>query len=366
VTLRRLDFCGVRNLHSQSLRELTGVNIFYGANGSGKTSLLEAVHLLGLARSFRTGQTKSVITHGFDACTVFGEILRPDESVLAVGVSRTRDSGLDAKIGGERVQTRADLAQLLPLQVIHADSFNILTGAPLERRQFMDWGVFHVEHRFFETWQRFQKSIKQRNSLLRRGNIDASMLRPWDEQLAAAGELIDTARAEYVETLSPIFSEILKQLSTRLSAVELRYRRGWEKGKSLGDALAQSEAADIQQGFTHVGPQRADIRVLADGKLAADSLSRGQLKLVVCALKLAQGRLLALSGGRACTYLIDDLTAELDLAHSVQVAALLEEMDAQLFVTCIEQSDAEAIWPATAGGDPCAMFHVEHGKIERQ
>jgi DNA replication and repair protein RecF len=362
VTLSRLDFSGVRNLEARSLRELEQVNIFHGANGSGKTSLLEAVHLLGMARSFRSAHIKSVITHGQESCTVYGEIRRDSRTTL--GVSRTRDGSLDAQVNGDKLHSRAELAEALPLQLIHADSFSVLTGGPVERRQFMDWGVFHVEHSFFRVWQSFQRAIKQRNSLLRRGRISDDVLRPWDLEIATSGAAIDAARTRYIEDLNPVFLELLARLSPGLGSVELRYRRGWSSDMSLEEALQQSQAADLQQGFTHVGPQRADIRIVTDGKPAAESLSRGQLKLVVCALKLAQGKLLGHDRGRVCTYLVDDLTAELDSSHCIQVAGMLEEMGAQVFITCIEQKDVAAIWPQ-AGGHR-AMFHVEHGTIRRE
>lgn len=365
MSLVRLDFEGVRNLQRGSLRELARLNIFCGPNGSGKTSLLEAVYLLGMARSFRSAHIKSVITHGQDRCTVYGEVHRNDGSRRSLGVTRSRSGELEARVNSERAATRAELAEALPLQLIHADSFGILTGGPVERRQFMDWGVFHVEHAFLRHWQAFQRAIKQRNSLLRHGRISPELLRPWNRELAVAGAAIDRARSRYLEQLSPVFVETLRRLSPELHDVELRYRRGWDAGSELEEALEGSLQADVQQGFTHVGPQRADIRIVTDGKPAAESLSRGQLKLLVCALKLAQGQLLARQDAAGCTYLVDDLTAELDVAHCRQVADVLDDMGAQVLVTCIERNDVKAIWPQEET-DERAVFHVEHGNIRRE
>ncbi len=364
MALTRLDVRGVRNLGEQSLRDLGPVNIFHGDNGSGKTSLLESIHLLGLARSFRTAQIKSVITHGEPSCTVYGEVDSDQGGTRSLGVTRQRDGSLEAKIAGEAVNARAELAAALPLQLIHADSFGILTGGPVERRQFLDWGVFHVEHQFLTSWQQFQKAIKQRNSLLRRGKIDPNVIAPWDLQLASAGERIDRARTAYLATLQPVFLSFLTQLSPRLEQVELRYRRGWERNKPLLEALQASLSADQRQGFTHVGPQRADIRIAHAGKLAADSLSRGQIKLVVCALKLAQGEVLRQSGQAPCVYLVDDLAAELDIEHCQQVVSMLEGLGVQQFVTCIQKKDVAAIWQGAEA--KTTMFHVEHGQMHRE
>ncbi len=364
MSLVRLDCTGLRNLESLSLKGLERTNVVFGQNGSGKTSLLEGIHLLGMARSFRTSSIKPVINHDQERCTVFGEIrTEPSHGALTVGVSRARDGTLDARLGGEAAQSRSALAEALPLQLIHADSFEILTGSPQTRRHFVDWGVFHVEHLFLPAWQRFQRAIKQRNNLLRRGKIDDASLAPWDNELAIAGEAVDGARQRYLRALEPRFIELASRLCRDELSLSLRYRRGWDAEASLKASLDASRSSDVQQGYTHSGPQRADIRVLAAGRNAAETLSRGQLKLVICALKLSQGVHMLEAKDKRCVYLIDDLTAELDRDHCVAVASILEEIDAQVFVTCIERQDAEAIWPGTK--EQVAMFHVEHGRVKR-
>ena len=152
----------------------------------------------------------------------------------------------------------------------------------------------------------------------------------------------------------------MERLAPSLGGLELRYRKGWEKSLSYREALEVGAQADIEQGYTHIGPQRADIKVTADGYSAAETLSRGQQKLVVCGLKLAQGQLMSLirEDVSACVYLVDDLPAELDARHCALVCESLEELQAQVFITCVAKSDLEGLWPA---GVAPAMFHVEHG-----
>jgi DNA replication and repair protein RecF len=154
----------------------------------------------------------------------------------------------------------------------------------------------------------------------------------------------------------------MTRLAPELERLELRYRPGWDKNISYEEALIHSLSSDKEQGYTHSGPQRADIRVLSDGHLAADTLSRGQQKLVICGLKLAQGQLLSELGRSECTYLIDDLPSELDRQHSIQVCEALDSMDAQVFITCVDYHDIAAVWPQSS---EINMFHVEHGKVHR-
>lgn len=366
MALSRLEITGVRNLQAVVSRDLARANLYFGANGSGKTSVLESIYLLGMGRSFRSSQIKSVIAHSSDRCTVFGTLATTSGGPgLALGVSRDRKGTLDAKIGGERLGASSELAAALPLQLIHAESFSLLAGGPTHRRQFMDWGVFHVEHGFYSNWQRFQRAIKQRNSLLRRGKINASEISSWNREFSEAGELINTARADYLAQLVPVFDQMIARLSPALVGTELRYRRGWEKSATLNEALVATVDADLQQGFTHVGPQRADIRIMSGGHTAAEVLSRGQQKLVVCALKLAQGQLMTERKQQDCVYLVDDLPAELDAEHCAQVASALNEMQAQVFVTCVDRKEITTAWPGSVAADS-AMFHVEHGQVTRE
>jgi len=368
VALTQLHINHVRNLHEVRLQDLQGVNVFFGCNGSGKTSVLEAIHLLGMARSFHGSSIKSLITHNEHSCTVYGTIA-PSPPVteiglrgvgLPLGVQRNRVGDAQIKIGGKVVRTVAELAEQLPLQVISADSFGLLTGSPGVRRQYLDWGVFHVEQQFFGQWQRFQRCIKQRNNLLRRGKVFNQELTVWTRDLAQTGTIINEYRKDYFRTLSPRFKEIMSRLAPSLDALELRYQQGWDRQLSYSEALQQGLSADLEQGYTHSGPQRADIRVMSGGQLAAETLSRGQQKLVVCGLKLAQGQLMAQQGRGTCTYLIDDLPSELDYIHSMLVCELLASMEAQVFITCIDHQDIRSVWPKNS---ELAMFHVEQGTV---
>ena len=363
MALSQLNIHAVRNLQEIKLRGLGRVNVFYGANGSGKTSVLEAVHLLGMARSFRSTSARTLITHGQSSCTVFGQVdsrTKGEGAGVSLGIQRQLSGEATIKIGGTPARAVSELIDHLPLLLINAGSFDLLNGPPRTRRQYLDWGVFHVEQSFFGQWQRYQRCIKQRNNLLRRDKIPETEVTSWTRDLVASGTAIDGFRRTYFKQLAPCFKSIMASLAPELKDLELRYRRGWDKTLSLEEALANSYSADSERGYTHIGPQRADMRVTIEGYSAADTLSRGQQKLLVCGLKLAQGRLMASSGLEKCVYLVDDLPSELDSQHSELIAQELEGMGAQVFITCVNRQDIETVWPAPAG---LTMFHVEHGEI---
>ena len=373
MTIHKLMVKDIRNLETLTIQPSPFINILYGLNGSGKTSVLEAIHLLGLARSFRSSRLKPVIRKDQKKCTVFGQIRHSGSAILNIGVSRDlQDENFQIRVSGENLRSTSELAQHLPLQLINPDTFRLLEGVPKERRQFLDWGVFHVKQRdFIPLWKRLQKALKQRNSLLRHGRISSSInhsivaqirseLPVWDAELVKASEAVHQFRLEYFEQLIPVFHQVLEQL-TDLKGIEISYYRGWDRIRSFAEVLAEGLERDLQSGYSHSGPQRADIRVKMDGINAVDILSRGQLKLVVCALKLAQGLLYYKKTGKQCVFLVDDLPSELDVPHRKALCRILQNMKSQVFITCVEQTALSDCWLPEVDAK---VFHVKQGRLE--
>lgn len=360
MLVRRLDITRLRNISRASINSLGSVNIIHGPNGAGKTTILEALSLLSSGKSFRSHKLGPLIQEGQHSCVVYGEVLASG-TYLPVGVERSRGLANNAtiKIGGERARNAAELAEKLPLQVICADTFKLLEGAPAIRRQYLDWGVFHVEPAYFQLWKSARRCLKQRNILLRHGKIDQRQLAAWTDELAEFGEQIDHQRQCYIRELKPLFEDILSELVS-IEGLSLSYNRGWDKEQELTEVLYKSLERDISQGFTSSGPHRADLRIRHHRLNAAETLSRGQQKLVICALRLAQGFLLSKITRKRCVYLVDDLPAELDRERRQSLCRLLERLDAQVFVTCVDPNDLKDCWSNEAD---ITLFHVEQGVV---
>ena len=146
MTLNRLLIQNLRNLEGVDIAPSAQVNLIFGENGSGKTSLLEAVNLLALGRSFRSHKHKQLIKYHQPSFTVFGRVKIEDGSDVPIGINRTFEGEASFKANGIIVPSAAELATYLPVQVINSETFLLLEGSPKVRRQFIDWLVFHVEH----------------------------------------------------------------------------------------------------------------------------------------------------------------------------------------------------------------------------
>ena len=360
MSIRRLRVQGIRNLQDVDL-ELASVNVFFGANGSGKTSLLEAVYVLGSGKSFRAPRLDPVITHQSPECVVHAAITDSHGSSIPMGLARQRNGEFQGRIQGRTVQNAAELARCLPLQLINSDTFQLLEGGPKSRRQFLDWGVFHVEQGFHAVWLDVQRALRQRNALLRHARLAPDQLEAWDIHLSARAEELDAFRRGYFDAFYPQFTATLGELAS-LEDVDLSYQRGWDKETPLKDVLRESLSRDHERGFTVQGPHRADIRVRVKGQSAEQVLSRGQQKLVVCAMKVAQARVFSANRQRDCVFLVDDLPSELDRRHRSALAALLSSLGCQGLVSCVDRADLEAVWPSVPE-DQRRMFHVEQGRF---
>ena len=356
MPIRQLKVSGVRNLQPLTLSLHPGVNFIYGANGSGKTSILEAIVLVAAGKSFRTSQLKHVLTH--DAERIDINLSVEDEALGSASFDSLRLKGGDhlLKMNGSVLTSQAEASHWLPVQIIDPTTFKLLSGSPEERRQFIDWGVFHVEQSFMDQWRTFRKQLKQRNSVLKQK--EEEWLSVWNKGFVESSLAIDGFRRAYLKRFKPEFERILKELDPDVQ-VSLAYYPGWEKDSDLEEVLNRQQERDMALGYTQAGPHRAELRIKVDKQPAAEILSRGQQKTVVAALKIAQGALFQQETGRRTIYLVDDLASELDEKHRFALCKLLEDLKCQVFITSIDKEKLTDIWQPVAS----KVFHVEQGQV---
>jgi DNA replication and repair protein RecF len=356
MSLVRLLITHVRNIQQATLAPGPGINIVYGDNGSGKTSLLEAIQILATGKSFRTPHIRSIIHHDSDYLRVFGEI-NAEGHITPAGIERHHHH-TRIRIAGKDVKSISELAFLLPVQYLGPESHRILDLGPRFRRQLVDWGVFHVEPVYYGQWMRFQRLLKQRNAALR-DRRQQSTLAVWDKDLVETAMELTEQRRGYLQRLAPLFSEYLRLLSSTLD-IQYIYMPGWPENMAYGEVLANAGERDKKKGFTQYGPHRADIVFKLGTFNARDELSRGQQKIAIHAFRLAQVALLQQESGRGCIILVDDLPSELDHEHLQNILQALAEFKTQVFITAIQGEQLTGI----LAGEDLKMFHVERGNVK--
>lgn len=366
--LTRLTVERLRNLQSVELRPGPALNLITGANGAGKTSLLEAIHLLAYGRSFRGRVRDGLVRTGCDGLEVFAEWGEPGQRTRKAGLRHTGQAW-DGRLDGAGVAGLGELCAALAALTFEPGSPALVSGGGEPRRRFLDWGLFHVEQvhveqgdpgtaGFLPLWRRYARALKQRNALLKL-RADAAQFDVWDAELAAAGEPLNRCRQAYLERLQPHLQALSAELLPELGEARFVFQPGWRREQyALEDALLLARPRDLAAGFTSVGPHRADWRIEHAARQAQEALSRGQAKLTALAALLAQAEDFAARRGHWPVVLLDDLGSELDRDHQQRLLQRLWASGAQIFVTGTEPP------PVLAGaGSGLASFHVEQGRV---
>lgn len=398
----RLDIRHLRRFDEVQLLPGAGLNLITGDNGAGKTSVLEALHLMAYGRSFRVRVRDGLIQQGADAAEVFVEWrervagstvpggpwppsdpARRVENAVALeaevasgpldeapGVNtattwRTRRAGLHhsgrdwvGRLDGESVSQLGDLCAALAVVSFEPGSHALITGTAENRRRYLDWGLFHVEPEFLSLWRRYARALRQRNALLK-ARAGQDQLDAWDRELAEAGEPLGQYRQRYLEAIEPAVARLAAELAPGLGGVRLGYQPGWRREEfPLVDALLFCRERDRQAGYTSVGPHRADWRIEFGLVPGRETLSRGQAKLTALAALLAQAEHHAAVRGDWPVIGLDDLASELDRQHQARVLSWVQSTGAQAFITGTEVPQG-----LDAASDALTMFHVEQGRV---
>ncbi len=351
MSLAELRIQNLRCVESAELRFAPELNLIAGENGAGKTSILEAIFLLGRGRSFRTRSSERLIRHGQGALTVFGRT--DDEPPQQAGIEISSDGGTRARINGENAASLLALSGVLPVQAIDPEIHKLVDQGPERRRRWLDWLVFHVEPSFGVHWARYSRALKQRNAALRSGVGDVSA---WDAELIRNGEAMTEARQKAVEGLAPRLEQTFERFGGL--GVTASFTTGWAAGTSLQDSLRAHLESDRARGTTSSGPHRADVILRRSGRIARETLSRGQQKLTAVAMIVSQMQLLQDELGLRATLLLDDPAAELDEKNLHRLFDELSSLRCQMIATSL--TPETALFQA-----PKATFHVEQGHVKQ-
>lgn len=355
MSLLKLEAQDIRNIPAATLLPAPRLNFLVGPNASGKTSLLEAIYLLGRARSFRTSQPNQIIRFDQPALTVVGQVAADAAPPLPIGLRIARNGLRDIHLDGRTLQSSAELLRAFPVLAIQPGSATLLEGPPKTRRQFLDFGAFHEDPAYLGHWRRYTKALGQRNALLREKRVRE--LAPWTHEAARYGTIVGETRRLYAERLEPFFQDTAQRFFKGL-VFQLHTQAGWDTANPLEKLLEQDIPHDLRHGHTQSGPHKGDFSIALQGRPVKAYLSRGQMKLLVYALLLAQARLLEARAGAAGCVLIDDVASELDEDNKKNLLGFLREGRTQYFITATATPTIE-----TALDPDAALFHIAGGQV---
>jgi DNA replication and repair protein RecF len=357
--LKAFSHQGVRNLTPGKIELTSGLNVFFGDNGAGKSSILEAISYLTSGRSFRTNKLDLVVNESLFDFVVFG--LTEDQKRLGVSYDK-KTKTRQIKLNGEKLKRLSELSSLYPTQILSPESYHLIDSGPSERRKYLDWCLFHVEHNYHSVWKEFSLVLKQRNSLLRQAKFKniKQELYTWDQQFCSLALRLNQYRSNLLNQLELILKQTVQQLDVSFcDDLKLSYYQG--NTDDLRDKLEASYESDIKSGTTKFGPHKSDLRIKINGYLAKDYLSRGQKKVLINAMYLAQTLLLKSITDKASIFVIDDFTSELDTDNQKALLNMLLSQDkVQILLSCLQQDSLKWL---EKGYNNAHMFHVEQGTI---
>jgi len=367
MSVAKLTTYNFRNLSSLAIDLHPNLNFFIGDNGSGKSSLLEAIFFLGHGKSFRTSKVEHLASYDTDNFVVSIK----DINDLQLGLSKNLGTGVTLiKINGERHARLSELAKNIAVQIVTPESFKLFFGGPKERRRFVELGMFHVKHDFSKQWREFNRVLKQRNACIRNG-LDKSTFDYWTALFCQMSEEVAEIRSQYISALIeelPNWLEIL--LPNIADKVTVQYLQGWPQKKTLIDALNDSHEREQSFGYSIYGAHKFDVKFLIAKHALESQLSRGQQKLFLLALTFAQAKLIGRVNRVKPILLIDDIGAELDSNSRQSLSNAMSNLDCQVVITAIEEgvlqpfiNDAKVTNNESNDEIKYHMFHVKHGGI---
>ncbi len=363
--LSRLDVDTFRNLASQTVRFAAGVNLVVGANGQGKTNLIEAIYLLAYQTSFRTAAAEPLVAAGSETATVGGEVAE-GEARLRLHLTLPRRGRRYCEIDGTAA-TAADGLAACPVILFAPTDLGAIRGAAGERRTLLDRAVAVHVPSAVAVMRRYRHALRQRNQLLRRATerpVEEAEHLTWEDELAAAGAALRLARQGYATAWASAAAAILAQISSFPAPLSIQYTgavaegsTGEDQAASLAAALAQRRAHDLRHGTTSIGPHRDDLLLTLGDLDCRRYASQGQVRAVAIALRIAQVVLFRDAHTTTPILLLDDLFAELDRERRHYLATFLAEAGGQVVVTAVDSELPETFHPD-------ARLQVSQGRVQ--
>ena len=332
-----------------------GINFFYGANGSGKTSMLEAVFIFSSGKSFKSSNLQSLIKYekenfylkGFD-----------NKKGYIVEVEKHQNKPISITLNSKKTVT-SKLIKQFPCTPIHNNTFSFASAPPDFRRKLLDRSIFIAEEEFSSTWFSYHRTLKQRNAQLKNNRI--SDIYAWNKKLADDGIILNDFRKQFFDKTKTEFTGLLRLLEPTtvfdfFNLISIKFFQGWSSNYSFLETLEVNKEKDLKRKTTTEGPHKSDINFLINDLDARQVLSRGEQKFFSILWSCAQHEVLKKHYQIEATLIIDDIKSELDERVFQLFIELLKHNKNQVIFSCIEDCFSSKI---SNEFNQFKKFHVE-------
>jgi len=356
---RSVRLRSVRNIEAADLTPSPRFNLFFGDNGQGKTSVLEALYLVATTRSFRTERLAQVLRTG-DAEAQVAASVREGAFERRLGL-RLGPRGRSVELDGKRPKTLSSYAVRTPVVVFHPRDLELVTGSASERRRLLDRLVLYSDPPGAEAARRYAEAIKERQRLLDTRGVSALELGDFEHVAAEHGARFSLARSQAAARLLPELDAAFRSIATPgLELVAAHVAGGSHDPAVFEQELRTRRAEDCRRGRASYGPQRDELALAIDGRPARSDASQGQQRLLSLSLKLSELRCIERSRRAHPVLLLDDVSSELDATRMASVLSLLEASQGQIFITTTRPELFEQF---TGSGADAARYRVQNGQV---
>src|SRR6056300_597729 len=324
-----------RCFNSSTISLSPGINFFYGNNGSGKTTILEAIYMCSSGRSFKSSNIQSLIAFEKNFFSINGY---DSNRGFTLSLSKEISKPISIKINNTKTTT-SSLIKEFPSTAIHNNTFSFANASPDFRRKIIDRSLFVSDESFSKTWFGFYRCLKQRNSLLK--NRDIKYIDSWNKKVSQEAKSLDKKRVNFFNKSLLEFKNILSILDTcttteYLDKIRIEFFSGWDSRKELYDVLVESEQKDLIRKTTTEGPHKADVKIFIGENDAKQILSRGEQKILSILWCCAQHEVLRKIYNINATLIVDDIKSELDDNTFNVFINLLDFLNNQIIFSCID------------------------------
>ena len=349
MIIQQLTLRNFRNYTDTVLTPHEGVNLFFGANGSGKTNLLEAIHYCALGKSHRMAGDQGVVRIGesFAVCSV---------SVLSGGVRReitvrlvpSEQNRKIILLDQKQIRRFSDMMGCLQCVIFSPEDLGLIREGPSQRRRYLDMMISQVNRGYFIALQQYRSGLEQRNALLKNMRVNpkenTGLLEVFEQAMAAPAAVIVEGRKKVIEILSGLAAETYRGISGKdTEEFTVSYHSAFRESENVEEdfirLMKENREEDLRLGATSAGPHRDDLNLSLNKKNMKIFASQGQIRTGALSLKLAQMKALRQMSGEAPVLLLDDVMSELDKERRTRLVQ--EISDYQTFITCTDESDLE-------------------------